>query len=67
MLMIIIGFYACWIILALIAYISETKNTGGIALFDGWAVTVLLLPILISFWAAYPFYALYKIVKAKQK
>lgn len=46
MLYYILGFLSAWIILALLANISEEINSGGIHLWDGWASYILLAPII---------------------
>lgn len=44
--MFILGFIAAWFALASIALISEEMRHGGINLWDGWASTILTLPLL---------------------
>lgn len=51
--MFIIGFVAAWFALALLAFISESTCKGGIILSEGFASTVLTLPLL-------PFALLYR-------
>lgn len=46
MLYYLLGFLSAWIILALLANISEEINSGGIHLWDGWASYILLAPII---------------------
>lgn len=58
MLNFILGFLAAWIILSIIAYISETTQSGGIALWGGWAVIILLLPIYALILLIRPIYAI---------
>jgi len=60
MLNFILGFLAAWVILSIIAYISETTQSGGIALFDGWAVVILLLPIYALVVLIRPIYKIFK-------
>ena len=60
MLNFIIGALAAWIVLSIIAYISETSQSGGICLFDGWAVIILLLPIYTFAFIIRPIYKLFK-------
>ena len=58
MLNFILGFLAAWVILSIIAYISETTQSGGIALWDGWAVIILLLPIYALILPIRPIYVI---------
>ena len=44
MIMFIVGFIACWILLATLAIISD-DNDGGISLFGGWDSILLTLPV----------------------
>ena len=60
MLNFILGILTAWVILSIVAYISETTQSGGIALWDGWAVTILLLPIFIIIIPLRPIYKLFK-------
>lgn len=60
MLNFILGILTAWTILSIIAYISETMRSGGIALWDGWAVTILLLPIYIIIIPLRPIYKFFK-------
>ena len=60
MLNFILGILTAWVILSIVAYISETTQSGGIALWDGWAVTILLLPIFIIIIPLRPIYKLCK-------
>ena len=60
MLNFILGILVAWIVLSLITYISETTQSGGIALWDGWAVTILLLPLYIIIIPLRPIYKLFK-------
>lgn len=46
MLYYILGFLSAWIILAILADISEGINSGGIHLWNGWATYILLAPII---------------------
>lgn len=45
MMMFGIGFVCAWFILAAFVYFVDGAN-GGICLFDGWAIYVLLLPFI---------------------
>ena len=51
--MFIIGFVVAWCVLALLSFVSESIGKGGISLFEGFASTVLTLPLL-------PFALLYR-------
>ena len=51
MLMLAIGAFAMWVILGIIAMISENSGNGGVTLFDGWATTILCLPIILPCYA----------------
>lgn len=44
--MFIIGFAVAWFAFACVALISEETRHGGISLWDGWASTILTLPLL---------------------
>lgn len=46
MLYYLLGFLSAWVILALLANISEETNSGGIHLWNGWATYILLTPII---------------------
>ena len=47
MLMLAIGAFVMWVILGIIAMISEDSGNGGIMLFHGWATTIICMPIVI--------------------
>ena len=67
MLMFAIGAFAMWIILGIIAMISENSGNGGIVLFDGWATTIICLPIILPCYAIGAVMALCKNLLTKQK
>ncbi len=67
MLMFAIGAFAMWVILGTIAMISENSRNGGIALFDGWATTILCLPIILPCYAIGAVMALCKKYLTKRK
>lgn len=46
MIMFIVGFVACWIILAIISITSDARD-GGITLFEDWDSLILTLPAYI--------------------
>lgn len=44
--MFILGFIVAWFTLACVTLISEETGHGGVSLWDGWASTILTLPLL---------------------
>ena len=64
MLMFILGFVCAWTLGALFALLFDNKYHSGIELFDGWGVTILLLPAWI---VVYPIGVIYRAVKKLHK
>lgn len=54
------GFLTAWVAIAVFLMVADNKNGTGIQLFDGWGVTLILLPILV---VLYPVVFLIKIFK----
>lgn len=67
MLMLAIGAFAMWVILGIIAMISENSGKGGVMLFDGWATTIICLPIILPCYAIGAVMALCKKYLTKRK
>lgn len=55
----ILGFLVAWIIISTFLNFTDHKNCG-INLYEGWASTVVLLPLLII---VFPFFFVYKLYK----
>ena len=67
MLMFAIGAFSMWVIIGTIAVISENTQKGGVMLFDGWATTIICLPIVLPCWAIGAVMALCKKHLTKRK
>ena len=67
MLMLAIGAFGMWVVLGIIAIISENSSKGGITLFDGWGTTILCLPIILPCYAIGAILGFYKKHLTKRK
>lgn len=61
------GFLTCWLIVGLLAWISDVTDNGGIWLDDGWASIILVLPYYLLVLFIRPIYRFIKHRKDKKK